>query len=84
MALAGALLLFRLLDFYCFVCSFLSRAFSVVETIESHYAIQSNVTPVPLSPQQFISCDSTSDGCKGGDIEKAMEWAESVLKSPTE
>ncbi|XP_065842587.1 cathepsin O-like [Oscarella lobularis] len=52
-------------------------AFSVVETIESHYAIQSNVTPVPLSPQQFISCDSTSDGCKGGDIEKAMEWAES-------
>ena len=53
-----------------------SRAFSVVETVESAYAKESGKTPQPLSPQQLISCDhsETADGCRGGDIVEAMKW----------
>ncbi|CAL1538747.1 unnamed protein product [Lymnaea stagnalis] len=52
-------------------------AFSVVETIESMYAIQQNTTSPPhLSVQELIDCDSKNMGCVGGDIQEACDWAQ--------
>ena len=49
------------------------RAFAVVETITSRYAIQTGQL-VELSPQQLISCDTWPglQGCDGGVLEVAF------------
>lgn len=49
------------------------RAFAVVETVTSRYAIQSSQL-VELSPQQLISCDQLPElqGCDGGVLEVAF------------
>ncbi|XP_012944324.1 cathepsin O isoform X2 [Aplysia californica] len=51
-------------------------AFSVVETMESMYAIQYNTTPPSLSVQELIDCDDNNKGCEGGDICLATRWAQ--------
>lgn len=51
-------------------------AFSVVETVESAYAMKSGKRAEPLSPQQLISCDQFANGCEGGDTAEAMGWLE--------
>ncbi|GFO18334.1 cathepsin o [Plakobranchus ocellatus] len=51
-------------------------AFSLTETMESMSVIQYNVTSVPkLSPQELIDCNDGGNGCEGGDICQAAEWA---------
>ena len=54
---------------------YLCRAFAVVETIASRYAIQSKHL-YELSPQQLISCDydpsAGLEGCSGGEICSAL------------
>ena len=54
---------------------YLCRAFAVVETIASRYAIQSKHL-YELSPQQLISCDYDPsvglEGCSGGEICSAL------------
>ena len=57
------------------VCVCVCRAFAIVETIASRYAIQYKHL-YELSPQQLISCDYDPamglDGCNGGDIYVAL------------
>ena len=56
------------------MCLCVCRAFAIVETIASKYAIQYNHL-YELSPQQLISCDYDPpglDGCNGGDIYLAL------------
>lgn len=59
------------------------RAFAVVETVESAYAIEQNQTlHFILSAQQLISCEKTPalglDGCKGGVLANAFGVLRSV------
>jgi len=45
-------------------------AFSTVENIESMYCVKNNIdctTFPPLSPQEIVDCDTTDQGCNGGD-----------------
>jgi C1A family cysteine protease len=45
-------------------------AFSTVENIESMYCMKNNIdctTFAPLSPQEIVDCDTTDQGCNGGD-----------------
>jgi len=45
-------------------------AFSTVENIESMYCMKNNMdctTFPPLSPQEIVDCDTTDQGCNGGD-----------------
>ena len=53
-----------------------SRAFSISEGLESCYAITYRTTVIPLSTQQFISCDKDigSYGCSGGTLRGAVDW----------
>jgi len=48
-------------------------AFSTTENIESVWAIAGN-TLVSLSPQQIVDCDTTDDGCNGGNPPTAYEY----------
>ncbi len=60
---------------------FVPRAFAVVETIESVYAIEQNQTlTFTLSSQQLISCDSSPGlaGCKGGVLKAAFDSLENA------
>lgn len=41
-------------------------SFSVVDTLESHYAIANNGTLVDLSEQNLVDCVYARDGCDGG------------------
>ncbi|BFZ14671.1 hypothetical protein BsWGS_17709 [Bradybaena similaris] len=53
-------------------------SFSIVETMESMFAIQyqtSNISVPQLSVQQLIDCDHNNSGCKGGDICEAAKWS---------
>jgi len=45
-------------------------AFSTVENIESMYCMKNKIdctTFAPLSPQEIVDCDTTDQGCDGGD-----------------
>jgi C1A family cysteine protease len=48
-------------------------AFSATENIESQWALAGN-TLTELSMQQIVSCDTTDDGCNGGDTPTAYEY----------
>jgi len=48
-------------------------AFSTTENIESVWAIAGN-TLVSLAPQQIVDCDTTDDGCNGGNPPTAYEY----------
>jgi cathepsin F len=49
-------------------------AFSITETTESNYAIQSK-KPIPvLAPEQLVDCDKTDWGCDGGIVEYAWKY----------
>lgn len=48
-------------------------AFSATEEIESGWAMQGNQVP-DLSPQQIVSCDTSSNGCNGGLTEYAYNY----------
>jgi len=48
-------------------------AFSITENIESQWALAGN-SLVSLSMQQVVSCDTSDDGCNGGDPPTAYEY----------
>jgi len=48
-------------------------AFSITENIESQWALAGNQL-VSLSMQQVVSCDTSDDGCGGGDPPTAYEY----------
>jgi cathepsin F len=48
-------------------------AFSTTENIESVWALAGNKL-VSLAPQQIVDCDTTDDGCNGGDTTTAYEY----------
>ena len=54
-----------------FFCS--CWAFSTTENIESVWAIAGNGL-VELAPQQIVDCDTTDDGCNGGNPPTAYEY----------
>jgi len=52
-------------------------AFSATENIESVWMISKGIsiaTMPPLSPQQIVDCDTTDDGCGGGDTITAFQY----------
>jgi len=49
-------------------------AFSVTETVESNYAIQTKKTLPVLAPEQLVDCDKTDWGCDGGIVEYAWKY----------
>jgi len=51
-------------------------AFSATENIESMWIMAGKATntTVNLSPQQIVDCDTTDDGCEGGDTSTAYEY----------
>jgi len=56
-------------------------AFSATETIESSWILSHNLTSgnmPPLSPQQIVSCDTSDDGCGGGDTTTAYQYVMSA------
>jgi len=56
-------------------------AFSATETIESAWMMKhklNNVTMKPLSPQQIVDCDSSDNGCGGGDPPTAYQYVMSA------
>jgi len=52
-------------------------AFSATEQMESNYFLSKGTLPI-LAPQQIVSCDTTDDGCNGGNPSTAYEYVESV------
>jgi cathepsin F len=48
-------------------------AFSITENIESQWALAGN-TLTSLSMQQVVDCDTSDDGCNGGDPPTAYEY----------
>jgi len=56
-------------------------AFSATETIESAWMLKhklTNVSMKPLAPQQIVDCDSSDDGCGGGDPPTAYQYVMSA------
>jgi len=51
-------------------------AFSATEAVESAWILagKANNGSVNLAPQQIVDCDTTSDGCNGGETESAFEY----------
>jgi len=52
-------------------------AFSTVENIESMYCMKNKIdctTFAPLSPQEIVDCDTTDQGCDGGDPPTAYQF----------
>jgi len=52
-------------------------AFSVTENIESMYCIKNQMDCTsfpPLSPQEIVDCDTSDDGCNGGDPPTAYQF----------
>jgi cathepsin B len=53
-------------------------AFSATEVLGDRFCVGSNgTTSVLLSPQDLVSCDTTDDGCNGGQLSNAWHWMES-------
>jgi len=56
-------------------------AFSVTENIESMYCMAKQMDCsqlAPLAPQQIVDCDTTDDGCDGGNTETAYAYVQSA------
>ena len=71
------LLLKFLLQFLLkFYLSFTYRAFSATEAVESAYIVAGKATDstIDLAPQQVVDCDTTSDGCDGGETSSAYAY----------
>jgi len=52
-------------------------AFSTTGAVEGNLAIKNGGTPVAyLSPQQLLDCDTTNNGCNGGDLGLAMTYVQ--------
>jgi len=52
-------------------------AFSVTENVESVWMLAkgiNNATMTPLSPQQIVDCDTSDEGCNGGNPETAYGY----------
>jgi cathepsin F len=51
-------------------------AFSATEAVESAWILAGKATnsTVNLAPQQIVDCDTTSDGCDGGETESAYNY----------
>jgi cathepsin F len=51
-------------------------AFSATEAVESAYIVAGKATAssINLAPQQIVDCDSTSDGCNGGQTSSAYAY----------
>ncbi|XP_037038649.1 cathepsin O-like [Bradysia coprophila] len=50
-------------------------AHSVIETVESMAAIESNSSVIELSVQQMVDCaENNNNGCQGGDTCNVLEW----------
>ena len=67
----------------CFLFAYLffpfSRAFSIVETVESMYALKYNVLE-EWSVQQVVDCATKpNNGCEGGDTCLAIQWMNQVI-----
>lgn len=58
-------------------------AFSTVEEIETDWIMAGNPM-VELSPQQIVSCDTTDQGCNGGDTVTAYAYVQSAGGLETE
>jgi len=52
-------------------------AFSTTEGVESAYAM-SKKQLLQLSPQQIVDCDTTDQGCNGGDLPSAFAYVQSA------
>jgi cathepsin F len=56
-------------------------AFSATENIESMYCMSKQMDCSqlpPLAPQQIVDCDTTDDGCDGGNTETAYQYVQSA------
>jgi len=56
-------------------------AFSVTENIESMWILAkglTNVSMIPLAPQQIVDCDDSDEGCNGGDPPTAYDYIKSA------
>jgi cathepsin F len=51
-------------------------AFSVIGNLESQYAIKKGQSPVQLSEEQLVDCDTVDQGCNGGIPESAYQYIE--------
>eukprot|EP00026_Physarum_polycephalum_P012858 Phypoly_transcript_13199.p1 GENE.Phypoly_transcript_13199~~Phypoly_transcript_13199.p1 ORF type:complete len:354 (+),score=71.25 Phypoly_transcript_13199:64-1062(+) len=51
-------------------------AFSATEAVESAYIVAGKATDssIDLAPQQIVDCDTTSDGCDGGETSSAYAY----------
>ena len=51
-------------------------AFSATEAVESAYIVAGKATDssIDLAPQQIVDCDTTSDGCNGGEPASAYNY----------
>jgi C1A family cysteine protease len=50
-------------------------AFSATEGVESAWFMAGHALPV-LAPQQIVDCDTSDDGCNGGDLPTAFAYVE--------
>jgi len=50
-------------------------AFSATEGVESAWFLAGNTLPV-LAPQQIVDCDTTDQGCDGGDLPTAFAYVQ--------
>lgn len=58
---------------------FIFRAFSIVETIESMYALKNGALE-EWSVQQVVDCATKpNNGCEGGDTCLAIQWLHRVI-----
>jgi len=58
-------------------------AFSATETLESAVALGGQPIPT-LAPEQIVDCDTTDQGCNGGDPRSAMSYVQGAGGQDTE